>query len=1475
MGNRCKQLNSISLWLKFSRKFILILGLIGILVFSPFIQVHALGEITFTAQELVGRPTASSITLLVIPDSEIELFYELGTAPGDYSIQTEIQVAPGGQPHETLIDGLEANTRYYYRMQYCQPGLDWIERPEHSFQTQRSQGAAFTFTVVSDSHLNESLGDASLYQRTLLNIQADRPDFDIDLGDAFFTDGMTTSQQVNQVYLSQKPYLDQIGHTSPIFLALGNHENEEGWNLDDTGDPATSRPVMSANARKMYYLNPVPNSFYSGNTDASIPEITGDHLREDYYAWEWGDALFIVIDPFWYTMRKPYPLNIGGEDNDETPSFDNWDWTLGQQQFNWFKETLENSSAHYKFVFSHHMTGGMNFYGRGGAQSAHLFEWGGYNSDETTWGFELERPGWGSQAIQQLMSANHVSIFFHGHDHEFAYEERDGVAYQLVPMPSDNTYGYGFNTYNELNEHTIRVLPNSGHLRVSVSPTGATVEYVRSFLSGGTNGEVAYAYTVSPDNVQPDAQPDQAETTLNASIELDVLANDTDADGDPLSISTISNPAHGSAAILPGQTILYTPDLAFVGQDSFTYTIQDAYGESDSATVSLATSLPVEFQEEIGSGVLKDPLAPSLVITTTAAVKYGDTIVIAYVSDPGEGLDIQVTDDGPTGDPYSLVAQAVSDSHLQVYLFTAYCTGELPVGSAISITSSVLGGTLPSARAAVVGLFSGLAQNPLDQQLGNPLAGQTNPPLDSTPFVGPTGLTSFGHELLVGLIGTEGPPEDEPGLWGNGFDPVGRIGTSGEDDLTNVTASFGYKIVDVTGAFSATKTAITPRYWAAGIATLKASAQNSPPYCQAIHLATTEDTLVESGLQCLDLEGSGLSYEISTQPLHGSAQVNSGQLVYTPDRDWNGSDQFSYRAVDGVSDGQPATVTVSVSAVQDPPVAVDDPRTSDEDVPLQIDVLANDLEVDGDPLSISAYDPTSLQGGLVICATECTYTPPLNYHGSDQFAYTISDGQGGEDSATVELNILSVNDRPLADDQSLQTAEDTPLTLNLTGSDLDGDPLSYFIQDPPSHGFLSGLPPYLTYNPAVNYSGADSFTFWVNDGMLDSLAATVDLTIQAINDAPFAQSQDVITLIDTPIAINLVGSDVESSPLSYTIIEQPGHGDLSGVAPDLTYTPETGYVGSDSFTFAVNDGLLDSLPALVQITIYPLLVAPGNLQASPISSTRIDLSWQDNSDDESQFRIERSPDGLSGWQEIGSVPAGTTSYSNTGLSCETGYHYRVRAYRSSDGEFSDYSTSASATTYACQSLSLVPGWNLITLPLNPLVPFTSETILQNLQSQGIACVEIMEWLNGGWNSHEIGLPFGDFPLALGRGYFVRCNLGGAWRLEGSRLDSGTAVALSPGWNLVGIPHPESGYQAHTVLDEINNQGATCGEIMRWYNSGWESYLPGIPINDFDILPYQGYFVQCSAGGSYTPAGVPSLALPALSLKGIQHAKQNP
>jgi len=194
-------------------------------------------------------------------------------------------------------------------------------------------------------------------------------------------------------------------------------------------------------------------------------------------------------------------------------------------------------------------------------------------------------------------------------------------------------------------------------------------------------------------------------------------------------------------------------------------------------------------------------------------------------------------------------------------------------------------------------------------------------------------------------------------------------------------------------------------------------------------------------------------------------------------------------------------------------------------------------------------------------------------------------GDNAAFQGAFSVTVAPANNAPLAEAQSVVAGEDHAKAITLTGSDFENNPLTFIIVTNPEHGFLSGSSPNLNYTPALNYFGADSFMFKVNDGCADSAPATVSIDVTPVNDAPVADNLVLATAGGLSQAFSLSGSDAEGSPLSFVVVGAPNPGTLSGSAPSLTYSPASCFQGEDSFTYKVNDGTLDSLPATVRILV--------------------------------------------------------------------------------------------------------------------------------------------------------------------------------------------------------------------------------------------------------------------------------------------------
>jgi len=431
----------------------------------------------------LGRPTDVSVTANVVSGVDREGYLEYGLSPNSYTQKSSITTLPAKKPVEFLLDGLKQDTEYSYRVLTRFPGdQQFTETAAHTFHTQRAPGSAFTFTIQGDSHPERPFQhDPTLYAQTLTAVAAENPDFHVTIGDDFTVERLPTvdPEVLKLVHLYQRYFLGLVTGSAPVFLGNGNHEQTSLANLDGTPDNVA---VWSQNSRNSLFPQPAPDHFYTGN---SIPVDYIGYVRE-YYAFNWGDVLFVTIDPYWHSKHY-VDTTYGGAPRTN----DIWNSTLGDDQYAWLTKTLESSKAKYKIVFTHHINGTQ----RGGVDIADQGEWGGYDEDGN-YEFDQERPNW-KLPIHSLFVKTGVNIVFQGHDHLFAKDEADGVVYQTLPCPADLNYADGFaNAYR-----TKIKFPCSGYLRVKVASDKLDVEYVRQYLPADEtatqkSGDVAYTYSV-------------------------------------------------------------------------------------------------------------------------------------------------------------------------------------------------------------------------------------------------------------------------------------------------------------------------------------------------------------------------------------------------------------------------------------------------------------------------------------------------------------------------------------------------------------------------------------------------------------------------------------------------------------------------------------------------------------------------------------------------------------------------------------------------------------------------------------------------------------------------------------------------------------------------------------------------------------------------------------------------------------------
>lgn len=401
---------------------------------------------------------------------------------------------------------------------------------------------------------------------------------------------------------------------------------------------------------------------------------------------------------------------------------------------------------------------------------------------------------------------------------------------------------------------------------------------------------------------------------------------------------------------------------------------------------------------------------------------------------------------------------------------------------------------------------------------------------------------------------------------------------------------------------------------------------NDPPTAEPTSLTVAEGRPGQIRLVGTDVDNATLQFAIIAAPVHGVLSGSPPDLTYTPKSGYDGPDRFVFAAFDGEAISPPAVVTITVTSVNDAPVATAGNAILDEDGAVAITLTATDQ--DGDALTYSVGTAPAY-GRLSGTTPDLVYTPDANFHGTDTFTFIASDGLVASPEATFTLTVQPVNDVPVAQAQTVTTAEDTTLMVTLVAADEDGDSLSYRVVTPPAHGTLSGTAPNLLYMPAQDYHGPDSIEFTANDGTSDSAAATVAILVTPVNDPPRAGQLTLELKEDEPATFTLPVTDPEGDNLTFEIIIPPAHGTLSGTAPDLIYTPETDYFGEDRFAYKASDGASESAPVYVTLRLAPVNDAPvgENITVTLAANTTagFELPGSDVDSEELTFAIVDAP----------------------------------------------------------------------------------------------------------------------------------------------------------------------------------------------------------------------------------------------------------
>ncbi len=741
-----------------------------------------------------------------------------------------------------------------------------------------------------------------------------------------------------------------------------------------------------------------------------------------------------------------------------------------------------------------------------------------------------------------------------------------------------------------------------------------------------------------------------------------VNLNGTDVDGDALSVTILTAPKNG---VLDGTgpQFTYIPNPDFHGTDSFSFTVSDGQAKSAPAVVSLVTTglndAPIALAEST-----KAEEDSFFRITLRGNDKEGSRLTYRIVNRPPNGT--------LTGDAPNLTYRPLKDFN-GVDLFTFVANDGSLESEPATITVQVL--PINDTPIAMPSDNTGLEDQPLAIDLkgvdvdGTPLTftissaptrGQlsgTPPNLVYTPARDFNGADSLRFTVSDGILTSAAvrvsiniqPVNDAPIAVATPVrldeDTPAKISLIGTDvDGDPLT----YEIV---GQPSRGKLIGTPpnliyapdqdffgndsfQFVARDAKSQSAPATfpinvlpiNDAPKIQHLNLTLQEDGSKPILLTATSVDGDPLTFSVTTTPKNGKLSGAAPNLVYTPNKDFNGTDSFTFTARDGALNSDPCTVTVTVLPENDPPTAQAQVLPLDEDT--RIDVVLRGSDDSGQPLTYKVTQTTT-RGALSGTPPNLSYRPGTNFVGTDTLQFTTFDGQLTSSPGVITFNVRAINDAPLAIAQNVTSPEDEKVAITLRGSDVDGDRLTYSIISRTTRGALTGTPPNLTYTPADNFTGIDKFTFAVNDGRVTSAAATVTIQVTPVNDAPVAVAQNLTVNEDTRLPVILKATDVDNSALTYSVTIRPARGVLSGTAPNLFYQPNTNFNGADSFTFVASDGKLTSAPVKVSILVAPINDAPvvqsQSRSVGAGSKVAIVLSGSDVDGDTIRYTIAARP----------------------------------------------------------------------------------------------------------------------------------------------------------------------------------------------------------------------------------------------------------
>ncbi len=721
--------------------------------------------------------------------------------------------------------------------------------------------------------------------------------------------------------------------------------------------------------------------------------------------------------------------------------------------------------------------------------------------------------------------------------------------------------------------------------------------YMANDLDGDSE-PTTVTLTVNAVNDAPVSAADTYTTSEDTTLTVDttdgVLANDTDVDGDTLSVRLVQEPSHGTVTLADDGSFEYTPEPDFFGEDSFTYVAGDGQIDTEVASVTIfveavndgpAAAADSYFTTEDGSLTVD---AADGVLANDTDVE-GDFLTAALVDQPAHGT-VTLAEDG-----------------------SFEYTPEAGFSGEDSFTYVTSDGEIDAEPASVTIFVEAVNDAPVAAADSYFTTEDGSLTVDAADGVLANDTDADGDILTATLV--DEPAHGTVALAEDGsFEYTPEAGFSGEDSFTYVTSD---------GEIDSEVESVT----------IFVEAVNDAPLADADSYSTTEDGVLTvdaaDGVLANDTDEDGdiLTASLVDEPAHGTvALAEDGSFVYTPEAGFSGEDSFTYVTSDGQAESATTLVAIAVESINEAPVSAADAYSVAENGVLTVDtengVLANDVDADGDTLSATLVDQPA--HGTVILAEDGSfeYTPEAGFSGEDSFTYVAGDGQAESEGTTVAITVEAASSAPVSAADTYVTSEDAILTVDAADGVLANDTgaVTASLADEPSHGTVTlAEDGSFVYTPEPDYYGEDSFTYLASDGEANGELNIVTVTVEAVNDAPqsvadaYSTSRGDSLTVDASEGVLANDTDVEGDALSVQLVDSPSHGTVV-LAEDgsFEYTPEDGFSGTDTFTYVTSDGQAESEASTVSVEVAGAQLSIQLQVTSKPFGEQVDTLWTDS-----------------------------------------------------------------------------------------------------------------------------------------------------------------------------------------------------------------------------------------------------------------------